>query len=281
MHEATALIAVLGVLMVSYYFILGKKVGIGHVLDDRGHAISNAGFGGSFGAFLEGFIAVLALAELAAAGDNRPGSFTAGALTGGLAVVGLFARQWWPGRLGYELFYSALGLAAAVPAVTRLFEGSSCDVSVEQSVRIVAVVIMAVMWASTLIAALAVKAMAGWRATASGLALFGALDVIIFMSGPIGAGVSADGAVWIVLGAAVIGGLSALATNLAMMVCGLFLGVLQFVTVSTGFSADCDALVSGVPAVMLAGYTAVFWLGAWIVSKRRLRGSQVFGRGGG
>ena len=279
MQSATGLVAVLGVLMVAYYFILGRRRGIGNVLDDRGHPVTSGDFGGSVAAFLEGLIAVFALAELAAAGGNRAGSFGAGASVGALAAAGLVARRWWLGRLGYELLYSVLGLAASVPAISRLFGATGCGTGVGQTVRVVAVLVMLALWAGMLIGALAVKAMAGWRTTAPGLALFGALDVVIFMSGPIGAGVAPDAAVWIVLGAAVVGGLSGLATNLVMMVCGLFLGALQFVTVTTGFSAECDALVSSVPAVMLAGYALVYWLGAVLVSRGELRRTRVFGRG--
>ena len=279
MSGAAGLVAVLGVLMVAYYFILGRRRGIGNVLDDRGHPITSGDFGGSTAAFLEGLIAVFAMAELAAAGGNRAGSFGAGAFVGALAAAGLVARRWWPGRLGYELFYSVLGLAASVPAISRLFGATGCDTGVGQTVRVVAAVVMLALWAAMLIGALVFQAMAGWRTTAPGLALFGALDVIIFMSGPIGAGVAPGAAVWIVLGAAVVGGLSGLATNLVMMVCGLFLGALQFVSVTTGFSAECDALVSSVPAVMLAGYAVVYWLGAVLVSRRQLRATGVFGRG--
>lgn len=200
-------------------------------------------------------------------------------MIGVLSAAGLLVRRWWPGRLGYELLYSVLGLAASVPAITRLFGAAGCDTGTGQTVRVVAVVIMLVLWMATLIGALAVQAMKELRTTAPGLALFGALDVVVFMSGPIGAGLSPGGAVWVVLGAAVIGGLSGLATNLVMMVCGLLLGGLQFVTVTTGFSADCDALVSTAPVVMLVGYTVLFWAGAWLVSRTRLRRASVFGRG--
>ena len=109
-------------------------------------------------------------------------------MIGGIAVAAIIIRQWWPGRLGVELFYSVLGLAAAVPAISRLFEATGCEIGVEPAVRIVAVLLMAAVWIATLIAALTVKTIGGFRTTASGLALFGALDVILLMSGPIGAG---------------------------------------------------------------------------------------------
>lgn len=182
---------------------------------------------------------------------------------------------------GVELFYSVLGLAAAVPAITRLFDGTGCDVGVDPAVRIFSVLLMAAIWAASLVAALVFKAMRGLRTTASGLALFGAIDVILLMSGPVGAGfVGPSGAVWILLGVAVIGGLSGLATNLVMMACGAFLAMVQFVPLPTDYGADCAALVPDAPTVMLAGYSVVFWLGAWLISKRRLGRSSVFGRGG-
>ena len=54
-----------------------------------------------------------------------------GALLGIVAAIGPFVRQWWPGRLGYELLYGVLGLAASVPALTRVFDASNCDVGVD------------------------------------------------------------------------------------------------------------------------------------------------------
>lgn len=270
MPQATGIVAALGIIMVVYYFILGRREGFGRVLDRGGHPVSNASFGGSFAAFFEGLIAVLALSELSAVGGTRGGSFAGGALIGFVAAVGLFARQWWPGRLGYELFYSVLGLAASVPAITHLFEASDCDVGVNPAIRIVAVVIMVVMWAGALIAAVAVRAAGGWRARSSGLALFGALDVILFMSGPIGTSISPSGAAGIVLLVGVIGGLSGFAPNLVMMTAGAFLGAIQFLTATTGLRTECNALVSTTPMSMLAGFALVFWLGAWLYSKRRL-----------
>jgi hypothetical protein len=268
-QQATGIVAVFGVLMVVYYFLMGRRVGTGRVASDGGHLLSDDGFGGTVAAFFEGVIAVLAMSELASSGGARTGSFTGGALLGIVAAVGLLARRWWPGRLGYELLYGVLGLAASVPALTRVFDASDCDVGVDPSVRIVAVVILAVVWIGVLIAALTVKALSGWHTTASGLALFGALDVIVVMSGPIGAGLTAGSAVWIVLGAAVIGGLSGLATNLVMMTCGAFLGLLQFVTAATGYGAGCVTLVSSAPYALLVGYVVAFWIGAWLVSRRR------------
>ena len=70
MEQALGLVAVLGLLMIVYYFLLGLRLGIGHVLDDRGHRVSSATFGGTGAAFLEGLIAVLAISELAAAGGG-------------------------------------------------------------------------------------------------------------------------------------------------------------------------------------------------------------------
>ena len=280
-QEAVGIVSVLGVLLVAYYFVLGRRLGIGHVLDDRGHRVSSADFGGTAAVFLEGLIVVLAISELAAAGGNRGGSFTAGVVIGGVAVAAIILRQWWPGRLGVELFYSVLGLAAAVPAITRLFESTGCAVGVDPAMRIVSVLLMAAIWAGSLVAALVFKVMSGFRTTASGLALFGALDVVLFMSGPVGAGlVGPGGAVWILLGVAVIGGLSGLATNLVMMTCGAFLAVVQLVPLPSAYVADCAGLVPEAPTVMLAGYTVVFWLGAWLISKRRLGRSAVFRRGG-
>lgn len=272
MAEATGLVGVLGMLMVVYYFILGRRNGMGHVLDDRGSRTNSADFGGSVAAFLEGLIAALALSELAAVGGDRGGSFTSGALIGAIAVAAVFVRQWWPGRLGVELLYSVLGLAASVPAITRLLGATGCGDGVDPSLRIVAVVLLSVIWVATLIAALTVKAMSGFRTTASGLALFGAIDVMLFMSGPIGEGlVGPAGAVVVLLAVAVIGGMSALATNLVMMTCGLMLGAIQLLTLSSTYSADCSLLAPDVPMVLLAGYAMVFWLGAWITSKVRLR----------
>lgn len=137
--------------------------------------------------------------------------------------------------------------------------------------------ILAVVWIGVLIAALTVKALSGWHTTASGLALFGALDVIVVMSGPVGAGLTGGGAVWIVLAAAVIGGLSGLATNLVMMTCGAFLGAVQFITTATGYGAECASLVSSAPYALLVGSSlrsgqARGWSrGAWRVVEARSR----------
>lgn len=54
MQEAVGIVAVLGVLLVAYYFVLGRRLGIGHILDDRGHRVSSADFGGTAAVFLEG-----------------------------------------------------------------------------------------------------------------------------------------------------------------------------------------------------------------------------------
>lgn len=277
MEVATGLVVVLGVLMMSYYFILGRRVGAGRVLDGRDKWVSNTTFGGSIAAFLEGIVVVLALAEIAAAGGGEGRSFTAGAFLGGVALVGLRIRRWWPGRLGYELFYSVLGLVAAIPAIVRLVGAAGCDAGTAQTVRVVGAVLMAATWAAMLTLGLLVKAMSGFRSAPTGLAAFGAVDVIIYLSGPLGDGASAAGAVVLLVTAAGIGAAAAFASDMVMMACGLFLGFAQLSTVTTARGAECGQLIATTPVAMLAGYALVFWTGAQLVSKRKLRRIRVFG----
>ncbi|MHA7666804.1 hypothetical protein [Mycolicibacterium sp. HS_4_1] len=277
MQEATGLVAVLGVLMMAYYFILGSRVGVGRVLDGRGGWVSNTTFGGTVGAFLEGIVVVLACAEIAAAGGGDGRSFTAGAFLGGVAVLGLRIRRWWPGRLGYELFYSVLGLVAAIPAIVRLVGAAGCDAGTAQTVRVVGAVMMAATWAAMLTLGLLVKTMSGFRSAPTGLAAFGAVDVIIYLSGPLGDGASAAGAVVLLAAAAAIGAAAAFSSGIVMMACGLFLGFAQLLTVTTGHGAECGQLMSTTPMAMLVGYAVVFWLGAQLVSRRKLRRIRVFG----
>ncbi|WNG81155.1 hypothetical protein C6A86_023650 [Mycobacterium sp. ITM-2016-00316] len=279
MQSAAGLIAVLAVLMMSYYFMLGRRVGVGEIFDDQGRRVSSTMFGGSFSAFLEGLVAVLALTELSAAGGNRDGSFAAGAFIGILAGAGIVLRRSWPGQLGIALFYSVLGLAAAVPAVTRLFAATGCDAGSASAVRIVAVLILAVFWIMSMVGGLVVSPLRGLRNVPSGLALFGALEVILLISGPIGIGVSPATIVVVVLTVAVAGGLSGLAPGLFMMLCGLALGSLQFVTVSTGVGVGCESLVSTAPVAVLVGYVLVFWMIAWFISKWALRRAARLGAG--
>ncbi|MGA5541357.1 hypothetical protein ACPCIR_05845 [Mycobacterium sp. NPDC051198] len=278
MQGAAGIVAALAVLMMVYYFLLGRRVGVGHVLDDQGHRISSATFGGSFAAFFEGLIAVLALSELSAVGGSPDGSFGAGALIGIVAGAGIVLRQRWLGHLGIDLFYSVLGLAAAVPAVSRLFAATGCDTGAGSTVRIVAAGILATIWIASMIAGLVLAPLGGLRNTPSGLALFGGLDVILVTTGPIEFGIAPATVVLIVLAVAVMGGLSGLAPGLFMMVCGLILGGMQFLGATTGFGADCASLVAQTPLAVLAGYAVVFWLIAWFISKRQLGGAARFGR---
>lgn len=279
MQGAVGLVAVLAVLMVAYYFLLGRRVGVGDIFDDQGRRITSTTFGGIFSGFLEGLVAVLALSELSAAAGNRDGSFAAGALIGVVAGAGILLRRSWLGHLGTALFYSVLGLAAAVPAVTRLFAATGCEAGSGSSVRIVAVVILAAFWVMSMIGGLVVSPVRGLRNVPSGLALFGALEVILLLSGPIGIGVAPATITLVVLAAALGGGLSGLAPGLFMMLCGLVLGGLQFVTVSSGASAECQALVPATPIAVLVGYALVFWLVAWFISKWMLRGATRMGGG--
>lgn len=266
MEQASGLVAVLGVLMLVYYFLLGRRVGVGKVLSPSGQPVETT-MGGSAVGFLEGLIAVLALSELAAIGDASSGAFSGGALLGGAAALGLVVRRWWPGELGLGLLYGILGLVASVPAMARLFDASECDVGVDHWMRIAALVVLAVTWGGGLIAGLLFRWAGSRRPASAGLALFGAIEVVVFMSGPVGVGISPQVAGLLIAAAAVLGGLSGYRPDLVMMTSGLFLGTLVIFETSTGFPQGCDSLKSDAPYAALVGYCVVFWAGAWVVSK--------------
>ncbi len=71
--------------------------------------------------------------------------------------------------------------------------------------------------------------------------------------------------------AAPAGALSGFAPRATAMALGAVLAVLQFVTTTTCYGAECDALVSTTPVTMAGGYALVFAVIAHLNSRRRLR----------
>lgn len=64
---------VLGVLMVVYYFITGRRVGVGRVASDSSDLLPGDGYGGTAAAFFEGVVSVLAMSELASSSRASTG----------------------------------------------------------------------------------------------------------------------------------------------------------------------------------------------------------------
>ena len=140
-EQATGIVAVLGVSMVVYYFLMGRRVRHRQSRIRQWALARRRRLRRYRGWHFEGVVAVLAMSELASGGGARTGSFNGGALLGIVAAVGLVARRWWPGRLGYELLYGVLGLAASVPALDAPICCIGLRRRVDPSVRILAIVI--------------------------------------------------------------------------------------------------------------------------------------------
>ncbi len=111
-----------------------------------------------------------------------------------------------------------------------------------------------------------------WHA-ASGLALFGALDVIVIAAGPVGLGVGDTGVAIIFWGVAGIGLLTGVMPELVMLTCALALALLTVVSTYTPLPLDCNGPGSSVPVAMVLGYFVTAAMVSRLTLARLRRGS--------
>jgi hypothetical protein len=273
---AVGIVAVLGLLVVVYQFILG---GLGHsaAADPTSLSERNATGANTIWAFFEGIVAVFALSRILAMATGQTGGFVIGLLVAVVAGIRIALS----GRLTalIALFYSVVGLIGSIPAIAELFDGSRCDATaVDRGVVLVVLFVLLTGWAAGAvlgffagrIGQVARLFSRDWRSAPAGLAMFGAVDVIVLAAGPVG---SASPAVSVKLfwAVAVIGFFAGVAPELVMAAAGAALGVLSIFEVTTSGVAGCDSSVSAAPLSAVVGFCLAFAVGAWLVSKASLR----------
>ena len=262
----SAIVIVLAFMMMVTYFVLGGQAGRSGGLSL--HKKSDSGENRFGRSFLAGFIVLSALVELA----PSSGSTFASPIQIGIAValfslaVGLFRGI--PGvSLGTDLLYSVIGLIALVPALSELTAPNICGIDSNVPVRIAGVALFVVIGSLSGTAAFFLGGAKISEMTVVGLAWFGAIDIVLALTSPVGV---VSGTAPLILGlvaAVVLGGIIGAKPELGLLVVGTALGLIVLLTSASGITTSCDEVDSVGSVTMFVAFAVIFGLGRLTIGK--------------
>ncbi|MFI5432840.1 MULTISPECIES: hypothetical protein [Rhodococcus] len=262
----SAIVIVLAFMMMVTYFVLGGQAGRSGGLSL--HKKSDSGENRFGRSFLAGFIVLSALVELA----PSSGSTFASPIQIGIAVAlfslatGLFRGI--PGvSLGTDLLYSVIGLIALVPALSELTAPNICGIDSNVPVRIAGVALFVVIGSLSGTAAFFLGGAKISEMTVVGLAWFGAIDIVLALTSPVGV---ASGPTPLILGlvaAVVLGGIIGAKPELGLLVVGTALGIIVLLTSASGITTSCDEVDSVGSVTMFVAFAVIFGLGRLTIGK--------------
>lgn len=254
----TGIVVALGFIMIAVHFVTGRR------------AFANKGGGSSDNkllsdtspagtAFLGGFVAVAALVQIGASG--RVDFESAAAVGFFVAVVALLLAQF--GKItavdaGVNLFYSLLGLIALIPAMSSLTESSICGVEVNVPLRVTAVVLFLALAVLSGASGFLIAQRRISLVSSVGLGWFGAVDIVLFLTSPVGV-MGGPGPAVLGIGAAVVlGAVIGVAPELGLLVAGVGLALIVLLTSATGATLDCQAVDSIGSVTAFVTYAVLF-----------------------
>jgi hypothetical protein len=265
MGSAIGIVLVLFLVMTVYSLILGGRMRTSVESQPTRIGLKSVQSGTTFTAFTEGLVALFAVVHLVGGGFDVLASLFLGAVVAGVAAMGLLFNGF--GRLVVQVVFSFVGLAAVVPALTALFADDACGGAVDPTFRTGVIAALLIVWALSLTAGMfgarlsslfVGRFVSRWNASA-GLALFGAIDVIVLAASPVGLGLPTAALNTIFWGVAVVGLLTGVFPELVLLTCGLALGVLSLASMFMPMPSGCENVGSIVPFAMTVGYLLCYW----------------------
>lgn len=262
----TAIVIVLAFSMIIAHFLLGRRA---FARDDR-----PSGGGGLSGvnpdgvAFLGGFVAVAALVQLSAAGRIDIGSsLVIGTFFAAVAFV-LSKLRRVPGvEPAGNLLYSLLGLIALLPALAGVTEPQICGVETNVPLRISAIALFVLVAVVSGVAGFFIGGLRSSVVSSVGLGWFGAVDVVLFLTSPVGV-VGGPGPMVLGLSAAVVlGAIIGVAPELGLMTVGVGLALIVMLTSAYGSTLDCQDADSVGSVSAFVAYGLVFCVLRLVVGK--------------
>ena len=278
MGSALGIVAVLFLLWVVYSLFFGRQLFSGGDREPTRFGVRYAQRGELWRGAVEGVVLLFALATIFGEGFDLLAAIVVGVVVAVFAsLVGLISG---PGRLLAHVVYSFVGLVASAMLWAALFDESGACGGVEPSLRTGVVVALLVVWALSLLAGVLGGRLASsvlgryvsqWHAS-SGLALFGALDVVVLAAGPVGLGIGTTGVNVIFWGVAIIGLLTGFVPDLVLLVCALALVLFSVVATYTPVPISCEGVGSSVPLAMMLGYGVCLAIASRLTLRKARRG---------
>lgn len=262
----SAIVIVFAFLMMVMYFVLGGQAGRSGGLAFRKKP--NCGENRFGRSFLAGFIVLSALVELVSSSSSTFDS----PVQVGIAValfslaVGLFSGI--PGvSLGADLLYSVIGLVALVPTLSELPASSICGIDSNVPMRIAAVALFVVIGSLSGAVGFILGGAKLSEMTVVGLAWFGAIDIVLHVTSPVGVVSGPAPLILGVVAAVVLGGTIGAKPELGLLVVGTTLGLIVLLASASGITTSCDEVDSLGSVTTFVAFAVVFGLGRLTIGK--------------
>jgi len=260
--SAVGIVSVLVVILVVYSLFFGRQMFSGEGRESTRFGLRYVQRGGLWRGMVEGLVLLFAVATIVGGTSDLLAAIFIGVLVASIAALaGLVSG---PGSFVIQTGYSVVGLVASAKLLTALFEDHGTCSGVHSTLRTGVVVALIVVWVLSVfvgvlgsrLASVFINRFASRWHPSSGLALFGALDVVVLAAGPVGLGVGQTGVNVIFWGVAVIGLLTGITPGVVLLTCALTLAVFSVVAAYTSIPLTCEGVGSYVPMAMILGYVA-------------------------
>lgn len=265
----TAIVIVLAFLMMVVYFVLGGRASRAEHPGGSTFPLKSSSNSNRFGrSFLAGFIAVSALVQLSASESPTFGSPAEVGVAVGIFALVVALLGSLPGvSIGADLLYSVIGLIALVPAMSELTEPSICGIDTNVPLRISAVALFVAIAFLSAACGFVIGGMNINGAAVAGLAWFGAIDVVLFLTSPVGVTSGSTPLALGIIAAVILGSTIGARPETGLLIVGTALGLIVLLSSASGMSTNCDEVDSVGSLTVFATYAVVFGIGRWTIGK--------------
>ncbi|MGX7724564.1 hypothetical protein [Rhodococcus sp. 5G237] len=265
--EALGVVLVLVGMVFVYRLLLGRSL-VPHVPSRVSTGAGGATF--SFEDIFAGVLAALAVATVFAVTGQGFAGLIAGALVGVITALVSATHVESPLRTGVEFCYTLVGVVATVPALQALVASEDCYGPVDRTLRIAALLLFGSLWLLSLVATVLSRRAPHTIFASMGLGVFGSIEVLAMLAGPIGVTtVQRDGILisLFIVASIALGALTGYRPRLVLAVTGGFLALASLVEVTVSPTPGCGSTTSWAAATTVGGFAVAYVLASRVVQR--------------